>query len=72
MTCGELLWVKVIKVVYGVKGGFKLGTCTNRGYAPWARIVASCKQLEDKDVVPTSMLNRILGNESNIQFSNDL
>lgn len=50
-TKKDMLWVKVIKAVYGPNGGIDSCRGLIRGSGPWVRIIASCKRLEDKNII---------------------
>ncbi|KAL4565983.1 hypothetical protein LXL04_030092 [Taraxacum kok-saghyz] len=68
VNSGHLLWVKVIKSLYGENGGFGRRSAPAVGGSPWARIISAHGKLDDKGVVSSSVLYKNVGDGQDTRF----
>ncbi|KAL4568705.1 hypothetical protein LXL04_024320 [Taraxacum kok-saghyz] len=67
----NMLWVKMIKFMYGEKGGFDNKIRKVVGTSPWSRMVAASKKLHATGVIEENVLQRKVGNGQDICFWKD-
>ena len=67
----SVLWVQLVKSLYGDGGGFHEVRSTN-GCGVWSKIVGSINRLHDQHVVAASSMSRVLGDGQFISFWNDV
>lgn len=63
--------MKLIKALYGEYGGLFGGVLVNRGSGPWQRVSAMFKRLEDRCVMSTTIIKKLVGNGVRTRFWND-
>ncbi|GJS89195.1 RNA-directed DNA polymerase, eukaryota [Tanacetum coccineum] len=64
----NMLWVKVIKEIYGVDGGFDQQENRGSGAQPWARIIKLHSSLVAKGIDINGTLSKRVGNGSDTRF----
>ncbi|GJV45719.1 hypothetical protein Tco_1430255 [Tanacetum coccineum] len=63
-----MLWVKVIKEIYGVDGGFDQQENRGSQAQPWARIIKLHSSLVAKGIDISGRLSKRVGNGSDTRF----
>ncbi|GJW58738.1 hypothetical protein Tco_0105469 [Tanacetum coccineum] len=66
-----MLWVRVIKSIYGNQGGFDRDNPRVFGPQPWARILSLISRLKAKNVVRQDTLQRKIGDGTSTKFWHD-
>ena len=66
-----MLWVRVIKTIYGSHGGIVDATPRISDPHPWARIVALIFRLRDKGLINLDAFQRKIGDGSSTKFWED-
>ncbi|GJT60696.1 RNA-directed DNA polymerase, eukaryota, reverse transcriptase zinc-binding domain protein [Tanacetum coccineum] len=64
------LWVKVIKTLHGIKGGFDLNGCNNNDL--WAKIVGSSNYLHSSNILPMDSIHFQVGCGLQTRFWKDI
>ena len=67
----NVLWVNVIKEIYGQDGGFGSDRIGKSSYSPWYSIYHLVSTLRDKGIDLLGMCNRSVGNGSTTSFWGD-
>ena len=68
VTNSHMLWVKVIKKIYGDDEGFDHQVNRGSGTQPWARIIKLHSRLVDKGIDIGGRLTKRVGNGSDTRF----
>ncbi|GJX03109.1 RNA-directed DNA polymerase, eukaryota, reverse transcriptase zinc-binding domain protein, partial [Tanacetum coccineum] len=68
---GSMLWVRVIKIIYGSHGGIVNDIPRISGSHLWARIVVLIVRLRDKGLINHETLQRMIGDGSSRKFWED-
>ncbi|KAL4563484.1 hypothetical protein LXL04_027527 [Taraxacum kok-saghyz] len=71
-TSEDTLWVRVIRILYGEKGGFFSLRRQASGFSPWARLLAADAKLQEQEIIKEEVLERRVGDGKNIRFWKDV
>nr|GEY24068.1 hypothetical protein [Tanacetum cinerariifolium] len=67
----NMLWVRVIKHIYGQQGRFESSPSRITSSSPWSRLIVATYRLINHDVIDTAVLKKHVGNGASTRFWED-